>query len=331
MWRIYRTFFNRRARLASQVPVILMYHRVARLQYDPWDLAVDPKRFDAQMAWLASERLVLPLHDFVDRLRAGELPNDSAAITFDDGYLDNLTNALPRLHRYGLSATLFFVGEAIGSSNGFWWDELARLILGSPAKLEASLTVGSTTISLSWPAEAEFPAPNQFWRAWEKPSRAREAAYVAAWQAFRNASNEARLEALRELRKLLPPAAMEGDRAMNAGELTALTAGGSFTVGGHTMTHPTLPGLANPELRAELAESLAVCRALSPSERFGFAYPYGDLDKRVRDEVQVSGFAWACTTRSSFVDRRSFDPFALPRLAVGDWEPEQLAASLAFR
>jgi len=142
MWRIYRTFFNRRARLASQFPVILMYHRVARLQYDPWDLAVDPKRFDAQMAWLASERLVLPLHNFVDRLRAGELPNDSAAITFDDGYLDNLTNALPRLHRYGLSATLFFVGEAIGSSNGFWWDELARLILGSPAKLEASLTVG---------------------------------------------------------------------------------------------------------------------------------------------------------------------------------------------
>jgi peptidoglycan/xylan/chitin deacetylase (PgdA/CDA1 family) len=327
---MYRTFFGRRARPASNFPVILMYHRVARLEHDPWDLAVDPKRFDAQMAWLASERHVLPLHDFVDLLRAGNLPDDSAAITFDDGYLDNLTSALPTLRRYGLNATLFVVGDAIGSSDGFWWDELARLILENTTKLDASITVGSTTIPLSWPAGADSTRPDQFWRAWEKPSRAREAAYVAAWQAFRNAPNEARLDALRELRKLLPPVDMERDRAMNVGELHALTAGGSFTVGGHTMTHPTLPALANGALRVELAESLAICRALSPSERFGFAYPYGDLDERVRGEVQTSGFAWACTTRSGFVDRTSFDLFTLPRLAVGDWQPERLAACLAF-
>jgi peptidoglycan/xylan/chitin deacetylase (PgdA/CDA1 family) len=328
MRRIYRTFFGRRARRASKSPAILMYHRVACLQYDPWGLAVDPARFDAQMAWLASERLVLPLHDFVDRLRAGNLPSDSAAITFDDGYLDNLTNALPVLCRHGLNATLFVVGDAIGSSEGFWWDELARLVFENTMKLEASITVGSTTIPLSWPAAADSTWPDQFWRAWEKPSQAREVAYVAVWQALRNASKEARLEALRQLRTLLPRVDMERDRAMNVGELHALTAGGSFTVGGHTMTHPALPALANDALRQELSESLAVCRAFSPSERFGFAYPYGDVDERVRGEVQASGFAWACTTRSGFVDRRSSDLFALPRLAVGDWQPERLAACL---
>jgi peptidoglycan/xylan/chitin deacetylase (PgdA/CDA1 family) len=325
MRRMYRTFFDRMARRASKAPVILMYHRVASLQHDPWGLAVDPERFDAQMAWLASERLVLPLHDFVDRLRAGKLPSDSVAITFDDGYLDNLTSALPALCRHGLSATLFVVGDAIGSSDGFWWDELARLILENTTKLDASVTVGGTRIPLSWPVVAGSSRPDKIWRAWEKPSHVREVAYIAVWQALRNASSEARLEALRELRMLLPSVDMERDRAMNVRELHALTVGGLFTVGGHTMTHSALPTLANDALREELAESLAVCRGLSPSERFGFAYPYGDLDERVHGEVQASGFAWACTTRSDFVDRKWFDLFALPRLAVGDWQPERLA------
>jgi peptidoglycan/xylan/chitin deacetylase (PgdA/CDA1 family) len=328
MRRILRNIFDRSARRASKRPAILMYHRVARLQCDPWGLAVDPERFDAQMAWLASERLVLQLHDFVDRLRAGDLPDDSAAITFDDGYVDNLTSALPAIRRHGVSATLFVVGGAIGRSEGFWWDELTRLILENKTKVDASVTVGNHTIPLSWMAESDCPGPGQLWRAWEKPSQAREVAYVAVWQALRNAPSEARLKAMRELRMLFPVVDMERDRAMNVCELQALTAGGSFTLGGHTMTHSALPDLADTPLREELAESLAVCRGLGSSERFGFAYPYGDLDDRVHGEVLASGFAWACTTRSGFVDRTSFDLFALPRLAVGDWQPERLAVCL---
>jgi peptidoglycan/xylan/chitin deacetylase (PgdA/CDA1 family) len=280
------------------------------------------------MDWLASERLVLPLHDFVDQLRVGDLPDDSIAITFDDGYVDNLTSALPAIRRHGLCATLFVVGGAIGHSEGFWWDELARLILENKTKLNASVTIGHCTVSLNWPDEVDSPGPDPLWRAWEKPSQAREVAYLAAWQALRNVSSDARLEAMRELRLLLRAVDMERDRAMKVHELRALIAAGSFTLGGHTMTHPALPTLANDASRAELAESLAICRSLIPSGRFGFAYPYGDLDERVRGEVEASGFAWACSTRSEPVDRRRFDPFALPRLAVGDRRPERLAAFL---
>jgi peptidoglycan/xylan/chitin deacetylase (PgdA/CDA1 family) len=328
MRRIYRALLNPLARRTRKLPVILMYHRVACLQYDPWGLAVDPERFDTQMHWLASERLVLPLHDFVDRLRAGNLPDNSAAITFDDGYVDNFKNALPAIRRHGLCATVFVVGGAIGRSDGFWWDELAGLILESRSKLDASVTIGNHTISLNWPARADCPGPDPSWRAWQTPSQAREAAYVAAWQALRNASSEARLEGMRGLRMLLPPVDMVRHRAMSICELHELTTGAAFTLGGHTMSHSALSALADDTLRKELADSLAVCRGMSPSEPVGFAYPYGDLDDRVYGEVRASGFAWACTTRSDFVDCRKFDLFALPRLAVGDWEPQQLAAFL---
>ena len=264
MRRIYRTIFSPFARRTPKLPVIFMYHRVARLQYDPWGLAVDPERFDAQMHWLASERLVLPLHDFVERLGAGDLPNDSAAITFDDGYVDNLNNALPAIWRHGLCATVFVVGGAIGRSEGFWWDELVGLILGSRSKLDASVTIGNQTILLKWPAGSNRPGEGPLWRAWMRPSHAREMAYVTAWQALRNASSEARLKGMRELRMLLPPVDMERDRAMNVRELRELTTGATFTLGGHTMTHAALPTLANDRLREELADSLAACRSVSP-------------------------------------------------------------------
>ena len=325
---MYRNVLNRIWRRSSKLPVILMYHRVASVQHDPWGLAVDPERFDAQMDWLASERRVLHMHEFVDRLQAGDLPNDSAAITFDDGYVDNFTDALPAVRRHGLCATVFVVGEAIGRSDGFWWDELASLILQSRSKVASSVTIDGLKISLDWPAVVDGPRPNQSWRAWEEPSQAREASYIAAWQVLRKASSEVRLEGMRDLRMLLGSVDMERHRAMTVRELRELTAGTAFSLGGHTMTHPALRAVADDTLQKEIAGSLTVCRGWSRSERFGFAYPYGDLDERVKREVLAGGFDWACTTRSAFVDHRMFDLFALPRVAVGDWLPDRLAAFL---
>jgi peptidoglycan/xylan/chitin deacetylase (PgdA/CDA1 family) len=176
------------------------------------------------MHLLASERFGLEMYDF-DRLRAGDLPNHSAAITFDDGYVDNFENALPTIRRHGLCAIVFVVGGTIGRSDGFWWGELAGLILESESKLDASVTIDNHEISFSWPARADCPGPNPSWWAWQSLSQPREAAYVAAWRALRNASSETRLEGMRELRMLLPPVDIVRHCSMNVCELRELTAG----------------------------------------------------------------------------------------------------------
>lgn len=85
---------------------ILMYHRVAPLPgFD--QLTVSPARFDEQAAWLAAHAHVLPLDEALDRLHDGGLPPNAVALTFDDGYRDNLVHALPVLKRHGLPATVF--------------------------------------------------------------------------------------------------------------------------------------------------------------------------------------------------------------------------------
>jgi peptidoglycan/xylan/chitin deacetylase (PgdA/CDA1 family) len=108
--------------------VILMYHRVAEPAFDPWGLAVSPGCFREQMAMLAAERTVMPLDALVQALEAGNCPRYATAITFDDGYRDNLTSAAPILAESGLVAICFVSTGRIGAERPFWWDELAALV-----------------------------------------------------------------------------------------------------------------------------------------------------------------------------------------------------------
>ena len=97
---------------------VLTYHRVNDAH--PRDrLSVRLDAFAAQMEVLArSRRPVLPLAGAVPALRGTcPLPADAIALTFDDGFQDNFTHALPVLERFGFPAT-FFVVTAVVSSEG---------------------------------------------------------------------------------------------------------------------------------------------------------------------------------------------------------------------
>ncbi|MGC8504498.1 MAG: polysaccharide deacetylase family protein [Acidithiobacillus sp.] len=101
---------------------ILMYHNVARAPRGAKlrGLYVSPGRFARQMVLL---RLLgyrgLSMTAALPYLR-GEQRGKVAVITFDDGYRDNLENALPVLQRHGFSATCYVVSQAIGRYNH--WD-----------------------------------------------------------------------------------------------------------------------------------------------------------------------------------------------------------------
>ncbi|MFV1985536.1 MAG: polysaccharide deacetylase family protein, partial [Thiohalomonadales bacterium] len=84
---------------------ILMYHRIANFtSYD--QLVVTPARFEQQMSYLHKHYRVISLSQAIDELKKGNIQS-GVVVTFDDGYLDNLQNALPILKKYNISATIF--------------------------------------------------------------------------------------------------------------------------------------------------------------------------------------------------------------------------------
>ena len=54
----------------------------------------------------------------------GKVKQNSVAITFDDGYSDNLTVAIPILEQMRLPATFFICGDAASDGESFWWERL---------------------------------------------------------------------------------------------------------------------------------------------------------------------------------------------------------------
>jgi peptidoglycan/xylan/chitin deacetylase (PgdA/CDA1 family) len=92
-----------------QVP-ILMYHAIARPGETSSRLAVSPSAFGAQLAFLHSEGFktitVCELSAVLNE-DAGKFPDRTIVLTFDDGYEDFHSQAMPLLERYGFTATVF--------------------------------------------------------------------------------------------------------------------------------------------------------------------------------------------------------------------------------
>ena len=111
---------------------VLTYHRVANERHDPHELCVPPDQFRAQMQDLHDSGCrVMPLHDLVAAATRGELDERSVSLTFDDGYLDAVTNVAPVLQEFGFPATFFIVGAALDPGHEFWWDEGRRTAMGA--------------------------------------------------------------------------------------------------------------------------------------------------------------------------------------------------------
>jgi peptidoglycan/xylan/chitin deacetylase (PgdA/CDA1 family) len=108
-----------------------MYHSVAPNEVanhiDPKN-RISPDLFDQQMGFLSKYRHVVSLSCLIEKVSAGEaLPDNSVAITFDDGYLDNLTVAAPILQSYNLPSTIFLATGYVGRAESQWADVLHSL------------------------------------------------------------------------------------------------------------------------------------------------------------------------------------------------------------
>ena len=297
------------------MPTILLYHRVARQDCDPWGLAVRPDLFADQIEALARRRTVVPLERLADELERGRAPQDWVAITFDDGYADVLHEACPVLRRHGCAATLFVTTDMLDSA-GFWWDRLARAIL-MPERLPGELVLEDGAVPFRWAAE--------------KDGSDRSALHLAIWRWLRRrdpARREALLDAIEVWAGPGPPR-RDVDRALTTAELRELADSGVFSIGAHSLSHAPLPELTREAKAAEIAGSRRRCEEILGRKVDTFAYPYGELDEEACEEARRAGFRLACSTVKGPV-RPDSPRYALPRTTVKPWSGEQLLSRLPW-
>jgi peptidoglycan/xylan/chitin deacetylase (PgdA/CDA1 family) len=220
-------------------PIVLMYHRVcADAEWRPSEFVVTASTFRAQMRYLAEHGYYTPR--LSDVLRAGgKAPRGRRTpvlLTFDDGYRDNLENAVPVLREHGFTAAVFPVLDLSRRLN--CWDQ-------APA-LRAPL--------------------------------------------------------------------------LDERELRAVEDAG-LELGSHTMTHPWLTRSGAAELADELARSREVLARVAARPLPVLAYPYGDVDARVKRAVLEAGYSAALAVNSGPLEIGA-DPLEIRRQRVGNGASE---------
>jgi peptidoglycan/xylan/chitin deacetylase (PgdA/CDA1 family) len=318
--------------------VVLLYHRVYDSDFDPLLLTVGRKHFDQQMAHLRRHYAVLSLQELRDALTRGSLPRGAVAVTFDDGYGDNLRNARPALERHRIPATVFVTTGYIEAGREFWWDELGRILFFAP-QLPAclSLNVGGSTRQWALESASRMTVEERLAdRGWsilcEDNPTALHRAYREIQPLLSLAPSEERdrmLMDLREQTKCAAPHRVE-DLAMTRDELRALVQGGLIAVGAHTITHPVLSTLTREAAAHEIRQSKHDLEEILGATVSSFAYPYGyrgAYTPQNMADVRAAGLADAYSNFGGVV-RPKADRHELNRTLVRDWTLDEFARAV---
>lgn len=255
---------------------ILCYHRVLpqdrRLQYFDPQLVVTPEMFDAQCGVLARHFDVITLErGLLDWRQGRQSSKPRAAITFDDGYRDNETYAVPILARHGLEATFYVVSGLVGSDEQPWYDRAGRALmrLGRDAAAEVGRAKGLSPLERGeWLSSLEA-----------------------------------------ETGSMTPH---HDDLIMDEAALRRLVAAG-HEIGSHTVTHPLLDQLAEPDLDHEVLFSRTMLETASGAAVSGFCYPNGNLNEHIKVAVTRGGYAYSVSTSPGVNRRADTDILALKR------------------
>ena len=289
--------------------VILLYHRVFDLATDPQQLSVGIQHFAEHLVHLAQHYQVVNLKTLVAALREGRVLERAVAVTFDDGYADNLWNAKALLERHGVPATIHVATGLLGCETEFWWDELERLVFFSRGLPEKLRILG---------------------RIWKAPTPDR--VYREIHRLLRPLPDDGQQAVLAELRSQLveTPPPRPTHRPLTPKELRTLAASELVEIGAHSVTHSMLTSLPLDSQRHEMAESKRQLEAILDLRVTSFAYPFGGREMVSRQSIKLAeecGYESACCTIAAPVSLKS-ELFFLPRFLVRDWNGEEFGRQL---
>jgi peptidoglycan/xylan/chitin deacetylase (PgdA/CDA1 family) len=298
--------------------IVLLYHRVTRLDNDPQLLAVSPQNFYEQVNHIRNTCALLTIEEFFDLLsRRKKFPRKTVILTFDDGYADNFLEALPILQSLSSQALFYITTSNIGTDRELWWDELERILLGNhslPPVLEIEYSDGHIQLDTRTP-------------------RGRMDTYSFLHPLLRFAAPTERNHIVDHLRAMtgLGASGRPSHRMLTKDEVQQLSRSASAVIGAHTHNHPSLAVLPHKEQVEEMRQSKNILEKITAQPVVHFSYPYGSKKDYNVDSVNAcreNGFKMVCSNYYGQAYTWT-DPLQLPRILVRDWNKQQFTQYLA--
>jgi peptidoglycan/xylan/chitin deacetylase (PgdA/CDA1 family) len=292
---------------ASGIGAILMLHRVTAHPEKPngvnRHLNIAPAFLDALLADLKRRGyLFVSMDEAVDRI-VSRARDKFAAITADDAYRDNLTEALPVLEKHEAPIAIYAAPSLINGSSDLWW-ELVEDIVAARDDLYVPTAKGRVHLDCS------------------SPSRKYAANVFLHDYLTRDVPEEDQRHVVRELARSVGVDSERPRRQtlMTWDELRTIAAHPLATIGAHTVNHYNLKRLSEEKAYAEMTDSARILNFELGVMPRHLAYPYGYPAAVCEREValaKAAGFASAVTTRHGVLRaEHARHLHALPRISV---------------
>jgi peptidoglycan/xylan/chitin deacetylase (PgdA/CDA1 family) len=302
----YMGMFDLARKFMPRHLTVLNYHRIDdpyRKGFDTFrpNVSAGTAEFVRQMDYVSQNYRVVSGADLVAFINTGRaLPPRAALITFDDGYLDNYTNAFPILKSRNLPAIIFLATDYIGSTKPFYWDLVAYCFYHSSRK------------------DADLPCLGA--QSWAN-DRARESLMHRWIEALKQLPEQEKHAAVGRLPAILGVDVPENAFAqmmISWAQAREMSENG-IEMGAHTASHPILTRISVEEAASEISRSKRRIEDELNKPVTSFAYPNGqlsDFNREIEERVQQAGLEAAFTllsgpTRYATVARQ---PFAIRRI-----------------
>lgn len=298
------------------IGLIYMLHRVLPERNEPFQpnhfLEVTPDFLEHVIERTREAGVeFVSLDEAHDRLKRRAFDRRFAAMTFDDGYRDNVEHALPILKRHGVPFTVYASSGITDGTCELWWIAVERIVAAHDR----------VVVEFEGHVESLDCADTA-----EKFAAHRRLCHWLSMQLDEQAQRRA-------IRKLAADHGLDLDvmcrsLAMDWDELRALAGEPLATIGAHTLSHHAVARLSAEEAERQIgadADRLEVELGARPAH---FAYPYGSAvaagprDFAIADKL---GFKTAVTTRAGQLFSEHADHLtALPRVSLnGEYQRDR--------
>jgi peptidoglycan/xylan/chitin deacetylase (PgdA/CDA1 family) len=234
------------------------------------------------------------------------------ALTFDDGYADNLHAALPVCERHGVPMTTYVTSGFVERRYVAWWHFLEKLI------------ADYAQIHVRMPGEAN---PIAFDCA---DLAAKQASFETLAPRLTLASKQERVVFVEDAceRYGETPLHYAENLFLTEKELQEFSRSEYTATGLHGESHCAFASLEHKELEGELERNIAYLARVTGTQPRHLAYPYGSIDAVSKRDLELTGeqgIATAVTNRHGCITRSENQMLALPRIPVF---PTDTASSL---
>lgn len=281
---------------------VLFYHRVNK--YGDW-FGIDTDIFEKQIEYLSRNFNLISLKVFFKILNKEIIVKKPLLITFDDGYLDNYTDAYPILKKHSAPAVIFLTTDFIDNKMWIWHDIYRYIVENTPLK---TIDVDLNGYRYKWRFENNL-----------EKRKVRRNIYCL----YKDLPHSERMQKIRDLAMLLkvdiPEHPSDSYAPLSWANIKEMSKN-NIEFGSHTCTHEILSKLKDEDAHYELLQSKRRIEEELQLEVNAFAYPNGqgeDFTEETKMLLKKCGYKLAFTTLNGLNDATT-DKFSVKRISAGD-------------